>query len=86
MTFLNELLISPQIANNALWYFSREEGFSGGHASDLFFELCSHADSEYLDRLAAGFPGEVLAFRMGKSVDGRSELREIAAKPTEVGA
>lgn len=80
----NDVVISAKVANHALNYRNRDEGFSGGWVSEKFFELCAHADDDIKSRLALGFPSEIAAFEIGRKPGGIAALRIIAAKLTLV--
>lgn len=80
MTAKAEPVITPQIANHILWFFSHDEGFQPGGFFEAFYDLASRADKENLERLAEGFPAQIAPFQLGRSGEaGLSMLRVMAS-------
>lgn len=80
MTTANaEPVITKQIANHILWFFSHDEGYQPGGFFEAFYELASRADKENLAKLGEGFPAQIEAFTLGRNeVGGLEMLRTIA--------
>jgi len=79
MAQIDEVVISPLIANHVLWFFGRDEGFAPGGFFAAFYELASRADKDNLAKLELGFPAQIAAFELARNnPDGLQQLRAIA--------
>jgi len=79
MAQIDEVVISPLIANHVLWFFGRDEGFAPGGFFAVFYELASRADKNNLAKLELGFPAQVAAFELARNnPNGLQQLRSIA--------
>lgn len=72
-------VITPRIANEVLYYFSRSEGHYAGYYFNALFDLASHADKTNLELLASIYPAHIKAFTQAKSEEGIQMLRVIGS-------
>lgn len=57
--------VTKALANNVLYHFGYV-GYPGGSFFTKLMDMCRDVDNPTLDKLAAGFPAEVAAYRLMK--------------------